>query len=281
MKKLRFLHIPKTAGSTFARILRNQYRGRPFFTFSGNNPRDKEKFSVLSQAEKEATCLFIGHAPIVSGIKEADMVPIITFLREPVSRVKSFCQYVAVGKSNTYLRKKFPPETFDLDEFLDSGYSELSNLQSRMLINYEKEGADLLIASLDPEQIILKALDNLYNKVSCYGLQERFDESLMLFTKQFGWSTPYYEYVNRKTKNSLLVFEDRHIQKINELNLIDLEFYKAAKSRFDKTFESDEQSRIKCANFKRAQKVTSPLLKLYGDTGRYIKRGYRMALRKG
>lgn len=280
MEKLRFLHIPKTAGSTFWRILRTQYKGRPYFTFKGDNPKDKERYSELSKDERESIAFFTGHAPIISGIKEADEIPIITILREPVSRVKSFCQYVSEGKSNSYLRKNFPPETFDLDEFLSSGYSELSNLQSRMLINYEKKGEELLIGSLSPEQIKLKALDNLFNRISCYGVQEHFDESLMVFTKKLAWSTPYYEYVNRKNVKRLIKFEDRHIQKIKELNSIDMEFYEAAKIRFNDIFESDVQYRNMCENFKRVQKVASPLLKIYGDAGRYVKKKYRMAFKK-
>ncbi len=280
MKKLRFLHIPKTAGSTFSRILRSQYRGRPYFVFGGNNPRDLAKYSALSKGEQEAIVLFLGHAPIVSGIKEADEAPTITFLREPVSRVKSFCQYVSEGKSNTYLRENYPPETFDLDEFLSSGYSELSNLQSRMLVNYEKKGDELLTASLTPEQLKAKALDNLFRKIACFGLQKYFDESLMLFTSHFNWRSPYYEYVNRKNEKKLLNFEEHHIRIIRELNAVDIEMYAAAEREFIRRFESDEKYRKMCNRFKQVQKVASPVLKIYGNTGRYIKREYRKVLEK-
>ena len=280
MRKLRFLHIPKTAGSTFARILRSQYRGSPYFMFSGDNPKDLAKYSALSKAEQESIALFLGHAPIVSGIRAADEVPMITFLREPVSRVKSFCQYVSEGKSNTYLRENYPPETFDLDEFLSSGYSELSNLQSRMLVNYEKKGEELLAASLGPEQLKEKALDNLFHKITCFGLQKYFDESLMLFVSHFNWRSPYYEYVNRKNEKKLIHFEDRHIRRIRELNAVDIELYAAAEKEFIERFGSDVKYRKMCDRFKQVQKVASPVLKVYGNTGRYIKREYRKVFQK-
>ena len=274
MDKLRFLHIPKTAGTTFSRILRNQYKGAPRFVFRGDNSLGVERFSELSRDEQKSIVLFSGHAPIISGVKEADEIPIITILRDPVSRVKSFCQYVSQGKSS-YLLESFPPETFSLDEFLYSGNSELSNLQSRMLINYEKKGSVLIIGTLTSEEIITKALDNLFNKVACYGLQEYFDESLILFSNQFNWRTPYYEYRNRKDRKNLLKFEDRHIEKIKELNAIDIKFYKEAKERFVGVIESDEKYRKRCEDFKRIQKIASPMLKLYGDVGRYVKKKHR------
>lgn len=278
MEKLRFLHIPKTAGSTFARILLNQYKGAPRFVFKGDNSLDRKRFSELSRDEQRSIVLFTGHAPIISGVKEADEIPIITILRDPVNRVKSFCQYVSQGKSG-YLLRSFPPETFSLDEFLYSGNSELSNLQSRTLINYEKRGAELIIRALTQEEIIAKALDNLINKVTCFGLQEYFDESLILFSNQFSWRTPYYEYRNRKDGKNLLKFEERHIEKIKELNAIDIKFYKEAKERFVDVIRSDEKFRQRCEDFKRIQKVASPMLKLYGDVGRYVKNKRRQILK--
>ena len=278
MDKLRFLHIPKTAGSTFSRILRNQYGEKQRFNFKGKNDQDKERFSELSKDERDAIVLFTGHAPIVSGVEEADDIPIITILRDPVSRVKSFCQHVSEGKSS-YLLEEFPPETFSLDSFLYSNNSELSNLQSRMLINYQKKGSHLLIDELTPEEIINTALDNLFNKLKCFGLQEYFDESLIQFASQLGWRTPHYEFRNVKNTKQLLTFEDRHIERIKELNAIDIVFYEVAKERFINVMESEEIYRKKYRSFKRTQKLASPVMKLYGDAGRFVKRKFRSIIR--
>ncbi len=275
MDRLRFLQIPKTAGSTFSRILRNQYKGENRFRFIGDNIEDRKRFSSLTEKEKLSITLFTGHAPVVSGVKEADEAQKITILRDPVSRVKSFCQYVSVGKSS-YLLDKFPPESFNLDDFLYSNNSELTNLQSRMLINYERNGSELVIGTLSPEEIKAKALDNLFNKITCYGLQEYFDESLIHFSSMLGWRSPHYENMNKKNKRRLLKFENHHIDRIVELNLIDIEFYKAARERFLCIIESDEQLKKKIEAFKRTQKLASPIIKIYGGTGRYVKKKYRL-----
>ncbi|VAW65104.1 hypothetical protein MNBD_GAMMA09-2903 [hydrothermal vent metagenome] len=95
MNKLRFLHIPKTAGSIFSSILKKQCRGKPDFVFTGDNEQDIRDFWGTSLDEQKAIVLFTGHASILTGIPEADDITIITLLRDPVSLVKSFCQHVS------------------------------------------------------------------------------------------------------------------------------------------------------------------------------------------
>jgi len=275
VNRLRFLHIPKTAGSTFWRILRNQYKGRNYFSFRGRIDLDRERYLALSEDEKDTIDLFVGHAPLLSGIREADEIPIITILRDPVSRVKSFCQHVSEGKS-AYLLESNPPETFNLDAFLYSDNSELSNLQSRMLINYESNSSGLLINTMKQDQIIKKSIDNLFNRVTCYGLQEYFDESLVVFANKFGWRMPYYEYVNRKNNSRLLTFEKHHIARIIELNTIDIELYRVAREAFEDIIASEEKFGKRFESFKRKQKLVSPAMRVYGEVGRFVKRKYKV-----
>lgn len=266
-KKLRFLHIPKTAGSTFSRILRNQYRGKRRFVFSGDNESDIKRFRELSMDEQKSIDLYTGHAPILTGLPEADGIPIITMLRDPVSRVKSFCQHVSEGKS-PHLLKSFPPESFNLDDFLYSDNNEISNLQSRMLIDYEKYRAVPLLRTNHPEEMKEQALQNLFHKVSCYGIQEYFDESLILIASRLGWRMPFYEYRNRKDIKRLLKFEARHIKRIRELNSIDIDVYTAARSRLVKEINSKSYDKNRLITFKLMQKFMSPILHSYGLAGR-------------
>ncbi|HEV3468796.1 MAG TPA: hypothetical protein VG148_05710 [Pyrinomonadaceae bacterium] len=232
MESLRFLHIPKTAGSTFTSILRRQYSGKPLFDFGGELAADRERFEALPERERKAVALFTGHAPLVTGLKEADEATTITFLRDPISRVKSFCQHVYEGKSE-YLLNDFPPESFSLDEFLESGNEELSNLQTKYLFNRTHSEFPAGIRKMSAAEARDAALDNLYNKVSHFGLQEYFDESLIVFSSALGWRMPIYTTRNRKDESRLLKFEPRHLERIAELNAIDIEVYRLAKRRFE------------------------------------------------
>lgn len=271
MKKLRFLHIPKTAGSTFTKILKDKYRGTPKFVFSGKNEADIKRFRALSLDEQKAVTLFTGHASMITGLPEADDTTIITILRDPVARVKSFCQHVSEGKS-PHLLEKFPPETFSLDEFLFSDNNEISNLQTRMLIDNEHHLAEPLVTNRSPEEMKSKALDNLYNKVTCFGIQEYFDESLILFADVLGWSMPFYEYRNKRDLKRLLKFENHHLARIQEINSVDIQLYEAAKEKFLSVTQSEDYNKKKLSIFKRANKLASPLLHVYGSTGRAVTR---------
>ncbi|MCL1074481.1 sulfotransferase family 2 domain-containing protein [Shewanella dokdonensis] len=232
MKPLRFLHIPKTAGTTFTDVLKLQYFRQKKFEFSGNRVLDIKKFESLPESDREKIVLFYGHAPIVTGVNHADNATIITFIREPINRVKSFCQHVSEGKSSCLI-DDFPPKTFNLDTFLESGYGELSNLQTQMLINHwGKSESSISINNMPASEAIDMALYNLFNRVSYFGLQEYFDESLIMFSSAMNWRLPLYSAGNKKDSRKLIQFESRHIERIAELNAIDIEVYKIAKERF-------------------------------------------------
>ncbi len=246
MKRLRFLHIPKTAGRTLEEILRRQYFGRKnfalailrsqyfgkkIFGFTGDLALDLKQFEALSEYDRENLVLFYGHAPIVTGLKEADNVTTITLLRDPINRVKAYCQHIREGKS-PYLINDFPPDSFNLDSFLESGTEELSNLQTKMLINNVNCASPLLINKMSTSEVIDTALDNLYNKISYFGLTEYFDESLIVFSSALNWGMPFYTPINLENTTKLIKFEERHIERIAELNAIDMDVYRLAKEHF-------------------------------------------------
>ena len=230
MNPLRFLHIPKTAGTTLNGILDRQYRNQRRFVFNGNIASDIKRFETLSEEDQNKVTLFSGHASIVTGIKQADNAVMITLLRDPIDRVKSFCQHVSEGKS-PYLIRDSPPESFSLDKFLESGNSELSNLQTKMLVG---RGSCILppLECTSATETANLALYNLFNKIECFGLQEHFDESLLLLSSYFHWQTPIYVSKNKKNPRKLLQFQRRHLERIAALNAIDLGVYERAKEHF-------------------------------------------------
>ncbi len=253
MTRLRFLHIPKTAGTTFTTCLDYQYSGKGHFVFKGAVQYDVMRFKDLPEKEQKKIVLFTGHAPILTGLEEADNAKIITFLRNPVSRVKSFVQHISEGKSPEYLKGQF-----NLDEFLASGTKDLENLQTKMLINKGPFASSTLIDSMSKSEARDLALGNLFNKVEVYGLQEYFDESLVLFATALNWSTPFYTSLNKKDSSRLLEFKQQHLDKIAELNSVDIEVYNIAKERFLQILESPKFDKIKLEEFRYRNSLRSP-----------------------
>lgn len=154
-----------------------------------------------------------------------------------MSRVKSFCQHVSEGKS-AYLRDAFPPSSFDLDRFLASGNLELENLQTKMLINEQSSDSPSLIATMSPSEAAEAALANLFGRIASYGVQEFFDESLVIFKQKFGWRQPVYVAANRPNPARLITFEEHQIKRIEELNAIDLQVFQSAREAFIERMES-------------------------------------------
>lgn len=230
MQSLRFLHIPKTAGTTIVHILRAQYRSRDEFAFSGDADDDARRYNALSVQSRERLQLFSGHAPITTGIDRADCCTTITLLREPVSRVQSFCRHVSEGKS-PYLLKEFPPARFDLDEFLWSGNDELFNLQTKMLVNHFRSSAPWS-AEICDSRVLDRAVRNLFDKVAHFGLQEHFRESVERFRSALGWGPVQYMTRNRVRSGKRLEFREHHLQRIAELNQLDMELYRIAEAQF-------------------------------------------------
>lgn len=226
------MHIPKTAGTTFLSILGRQYHRARTFDLTGNVTADAARLDSLRTADRKAIRLFTGHAPIETGLPGPDAASIITFLRDPIERVRSFCQHVAEGKS-PYLLRDFPPESFDLDRFLSGAGGELSNLQTKMLINRGSITASERLDRMPASDARDLALENLFDRVAAFGLQEKFDQSVLIFAEIFGWSLPLYYSRNESTFRPGFELESRQTDRIAELNAIDIEVYEAARRAFD------------------------------------------------
>jgi hypothetical protein len=231
--KIRFLHIPKTAGSTFDECLfllhLKPYFLRRQFVFSGNVRVDRERFAAMPARSRQRIALCTGHAPLHTGCPELDRLPTVTLLRDPVERVKSFCQHISEGKSPKIYRVG-RGQAFELDALLASGRIQLNNFQSRMILG----GDDYQLPPGDTAAVAEHALARLAQELACFGLTEDLDRSLLLFRRILGWRRwPVYRSRNRKNPAAVLHFEQRHIDRIRELNRVDEALYCAAKKLFE------------------------------------------------
>ncbi len=71
-----------------------------------------------------------------------------------------------------------------------------------------------------------KALDNIENHFSFVGTVEKFDESLIILKKMYGWRTPFYGVIN-KTSNRPRVSEiDKEtLEIVTYYNAADIKLY--------------------------------------------------------
>ena len=75
------------------------------------------------------------------------------------------------------------------------------------------------------------AKENLTESFSVVGICERFEESLILMAKTFGWEVPFYE--NQKVLKRRSMVEPKLADLIRDHNRLDDEVYEFGKKLFE------------------------------------------------
>jgi hypothetical protein len=225
-----FLHLPKTGGSTLHSYLERQFPIENSYTIKVINSEriDVDSFINMEEEKREKIQLLKGH--MMFGLHQylKGDSKYFTYLRKPEDRLISY-YYYALGRPSHGLHNKLIKENLSLKDFLyQVEDKDINNGQIRYI-----SGID------DTEQNMLeKALENIEKHFSFVGLQEKFDESLLLLSKLYGWGTPYYKSQN-VTKNRISVSElDNDTKKtIQELNNGDIILYNTIEQKINAQLE--------------------------------------------
>jgi hypothetical protein len=233
-RALVFVHVPKAAGSTFFEVVKRQYPKGSLFHIDGEQIIDDiEHLRTMSQDERlKMRCLF-GHMPI--GLHEHLAYPAdyISMMRDPVDRVISLYYYAKQSPDN-YMHDTVVSQNLTLEQFVTSGISaEMNNGQVRVLCGI-KEVDTVYGDEPVTEEHFLAAKRNLDELFLAVGLTERFDESLVLFSKLLGWRWLFYNNVNvthsRAAKSDL---PQSTIDLIRQYNQYDVALYEYATQLFE------------------------------------------------
>jgi hypothetical protein len=187
---LLLVHLPKTAGTTLAQLMRYQYRGgafkgagNVFSRFEDAEPR------LRTIARKPRFRAAAGHVSFGLAGQVLPDATFVTILREPVARTLS--QYYFLTESG-YGTGLVPPwldgdvRGLTLAEAFGRGYL-LDDLQTRMLCGLVSPYDEL------PADALERAKANLRDRFSYVGTTERFDELLAVLNLALGWPTTAYE----------------------------------------------------------------------------------------
>ena len=229
-RTLIFLHIPKTGGTTFRKILEGYYPRKEILTFSdANHTAEVERFAKSAESARAGYRLIQGH--LYFGLHR--FVPgessYVTWMRDPISRSHSFYSHVRSHPEH-YLHRRLMEHRLDLKSLVERNETpELFNLQTRMIAgqrNDETSGIDRSTLEI--------AKKNLEEKFCFVGLTEEFDASLVLLSEVLGWNIPFYmkrnvtsERVGPKRVNAET---DRLLR---EANALDLELHQFARDLFE------------------------------------------------
>jgi len=188
--KLIFVHIPKTGGTTLDQVL-NREAGGNVYWLSGGARDAMDRLAEMPVEESTRFDLYAGHLPW--GLHTAIAAPCryVTMLRHPVERLVSHYYHVH-GEPGHRSYKQIVEGGMSLLDFVTSDITlEVDNLQTRFVAGLEANDA----APLDgcTELLLETALENLQESFAGFGVQEYFDESLLLLHDALGWAhQPFY-----------------------------------------------------------------------------------------
>jgi hypothetical protein len=257
-----FLHIPKTAGTTLDQIIFRHYRHCNIYETGPVAQQGVIDFQNLTQTKREKYRLIKGHLSF--GIHEYVSSPWVyfTFFRSPIERTISHFYFMLRSPEHP-LHDLLYEENLDLKGVLEAGLNPmLHNAHTRLLSGVWAEPP----AGTCDEKDLAKAKENL-RQIKVIGLTEKFDVSLLLLGKAFGWNHLYYTKENvsvgRPTLDNL---SEETIDAIQTANQLDIELYDYAKALFAEQVDqqgSEFAKEVWLFQFK--NRYVRPLIDLYWE----------------
>lgn len=234
-----FLHLPKTAGTTMRRVLDRQYRDARRYEIGEDVTGDIRGFRALPWHEDNAPKLVQGHMSY--GLHQFVPGPstYVTLLREPIRRALSDYHYVTSTPGHPIHEHV---KDLSLVQYFESGITgQLSNGQVRLLSGDNLPDDAGVPSNRSMERADLeKAQTHLVEGFAAVGVQERFDETLLLFRRRLGWRWPFYLRENVTTRPYRQTdIDPGDLARIRELNLLDLELYEAVRTTFDQVVAAE------------------------------------------
>jgi hypothetical protein len=254
---LGFVHIPKTAGGTVTSMFAAAYT-RKGISKVGNYTRGPEKTErkIAKGAEfwenwqRKGGRVSVGHTPF--GLFREHLpanTRYMTFLREPVDRVLSH-YYRHIHIQDPRRAARYVAEPWNAEEggkvravsleqaLVEMRLPQLSNLSTRFLCGHRSPLGALPATAVDD------AKENV-REFAFVGIQERFEESLVLLRRMLGLSSIPYEdrHVSQEGHRPTVdEIPDEQRALIEEYNALDAELYRFGRELFEEAVAAADES---------------------------------------
>ncbi len=208
-----FVHIPKNGGSTLWQAFRYMFGGALVRNHRNihHSPRlNCESVKIYLDTPTYPVRIIGAHFGFMA--EYAADYPHFTLLRDPIERQISWYFFV-----RRQVHQTLNPLLYTDGMTPERGIPLLGdNEQVRYLINV----FDRPLTPADLEQ----AKFNLEHRFAAFGLVERYNESLILFKRTFGWPMPYYAIENKGVNRPKAISEEaRRIAAAH--NALDIKLY--------------------------------------------------------
>lgn len=224
-----FLHIPKTAGTTLNMILDANFASESILDLYTDDQHSAIRDMTYNRLADYA--LIRGHIFVQDYDEILDgPVPmrVFTFLRDPVERVIS--EYFFLKRwPKSHLYKYLNENKVTLTDYVTS---DIGVLRRRGSNNMTNSLSGTMAHSLGER--LATAWHHLSERFVCFGILERFDESLLLLAKTAGLREIFYERQNVRATTADRMVTQAEIEVIVEYNRLDVRLYEMAAHEFDR-----------------------------------------------
>ena len=223
-----FIHLPKTAGTAFKKLLENQFASEKIFPSAKLVSDNGGMYPLFHQLIKldppaQAPELILGHYPYATHNLVKGNVSKTVIFREPVQRAISNIFHM---KNNDSRLKDLSPM-----EIYVKGRRNFVNYQIRYLAD---KHIHLNMRFIDSKPINMKDLKSaIANMRTCkvVGISEQLDKTVRLANKVYGWNLKAPGRVNiAKSKKDI---SDELMKLIIKDNKLEQRLYNLAIKRFD------------------------------------------------
>lgn len=224
-----FLHIPKSGGTTLHGIIERQYPRDRIYTVDGAHVRESiAAFKALPEAERRRLLVLKGHMSFGLHAWLPQPSTYITLLRDPVERAISHYYHILRTPHHTH-HPTVVSQNMSLHDFVLAGVSRIvDNGQVRALC----AGEDVPYGGCT-DDMLAQAQANIEDYFTLVGFTERFDETLVLLKRAFGWKVDAYLRRNvGKNRPATDSVSPETLGLLAEMNKFDIALYRYAEERF-------------------------------------------------
>lgn len=183
------LHIPKTGGASLVQKLWTPISlssDHECVLKTHKNYENRVKWINGEACNWTAPAVMTGHTSLdivrASAIMKTPRVYSITFLRDPLSRVVSYANFINLPLDK-FLNGTWPQIAINLATMMLNGVRDVGPILSTSFLTSPVRG----MCQYDPQDAVSTALENLVEVITVFGITEHYIESMWLFGKTFGW----------------------------------------------------------------------------------------------